>query len=155
MQLSNSNAIRCTHHTGELLLDDLEIHFMELPKLSLKSVRMDDRLVNWLMFISGAPKERWEELAMETPGLKKAMTTLEFLSQNKEARMLYEMRKKALLDEQSALDYAESRGRDVGKAERDKEIVASMLQKGLSISLIAEVTGLSEVEIEALKEQSH
>ncbi|WP_342779163.1 Rpn family recombination-promoting nuclease/putative transposase [Paenibacillus hemerocallicola] len=116
---------------------------------------MDDRLVNWLMFINGAPKDRWEELAMETPGLKKAMTTLEFLSQNKEARMLYDMRKKALLDEQSALDYAESRGRVEGKAERDKEIVASMLKKGLSVSLIAEVTGLSEAEIETLNNQLH
>ena len=92
---------------------------------------------------------------MDTSGLKKAMTTLEFLSQNKEARALYEMRKKALLDEQSALDYAESRGRAEGKAERDKEIVASMLQKGLPISLIAEVTGLSEPEIEALNRKLH
>ncbi|WP_238177844.1 Rpn family recombination-promoting nuclease/putative transposase [Paenibacillus contaminans] len=119
---------------------------------------MDHRLVNWLMFINGTPKDRWEELAMDTPGLKKAMTTLEFLSQNKEARMLYEMRKKALLDERSALDYAETRGREEGKlegklegkAERDKEIVASMLKKGLSISLIAEVTGLSSTDIEEL-----
>lgn len=142
-------------HTGELLIDDIEIHFMELPKLGLKPRKMDDRLVNWLLFINGAPKDRWEELAMETPGLKKAMTTLEFLSQNKEARMLYDMRKKALLDEQSALDYAESRGRVEGKAERDKEIAASMLKKGLSVSLIAEVTGLSEAEIETLNNQLH
>ncbi|SCW70932.1 conserved hypothetical protein (putative transposase or invertase) [Paenibacillus tianmuensis] len=96
---------------------------------------------------------------MDTPGLKKAMTTLEFLSQNKEARALYEMRKKALLDEQSALDYAESRGRAEGKlegkTERDKEIAASMLQKGLPVSLIAEVTGLSETEIEALNKKLH
>jgi predicted transposase/invertase (TIGR01784 family) len=69
--------------------------------------------------------------------------------------MLYEMRKKALLDEQSALDYAESRGRVEGKAERDKEIAASMLKKGLSVSLIAEVTGLSEAEIETLNNQLH
>jgi predicted transposase/invertase (TIGR01784 family) len=72
--------------------------------------------------------------SMDTPGLKKAMTTLKFLSQNKEARMLYEMRKKALLDERSALDYAETRGREEGKlegkAERDKEIAVSMLKKG-------------------------
>ena len=61
------------------------------------------------------------------------------------------MRKKALLDERSALDYAESRGR----AERDKEIAASMLQKGLPVSLIAEVTGLSEPEIEALNKKLH
>lgn len=142
-------------HTGELLLDDLEIHFMELPKLRLKPYHMENRLVNWLMFINGAPKERWEELAMDTPGLKKAMTTLEFLSQNKEARMLYEMRKKALLDEQSALDYAEARGEAKGKAARDREIAISMLQKGLPLSLIAEITGLSESEVEALINQIH
>lgn len=158
-------------HTGELLIDDIEIHFMELPKLGMKHRNIEDRLVNWLMFINGAPKERWEELAMETPGLKKAMTTLEFLSQNKEARMLYEMRKKALLDEQSALDYAKTKGREEGwmegklegklegkqegKAERDKEIAASMLQKGLSVSLVAEVTGLSVTEIDELNNRLH
>ncbi|MCD1258093.1 PD-(D/E)XK nuclease family transposase [Paenibacillus athensensis] len=146
-------------HTGELLIDDLEIHFMELPKLERQAHEMDSRLVNWLMFIDGAPPERWEELAMDTPGLKKAMTTLEFLSQNKEARMLYEMRKKALLDEQSALDYVESRGRaegrEEGRAQRDHEVAASMLQEGLSISLIAKVTGLTEAEIEALQQRLH
>ncbi|NQX68635.1 PD-(D/E)XK nuclease family transposase [Paenibacillus alba] len=142
-------------HTGELLIDDIEIHFMELSKLGIKVHEMDSRLVNWLMFINGANQDRWEELAMDTPGLKKAMTTLEFLSQDKEARMLYEMRKKALLDEQSALDYVESRGREEGKVARDKEIVANMLQKGLAVSLIAEVTGLSEAEIELLGKQMH
>lgn len=90
---------------------------------------------------------------MDTPGLKKAMTTLEFLSQNKEARALCEMRKKALLDEQSALDYAESRGRVEGKLEEKRDIAASMLQKGLPVSLIAEVTGLTEPEIEALNKK--
>ncbi len=100
---------------------------------------------------------------MDTPGLKKAITTLEFLSQNKETRALYEMRKKALLDEQSALDYAESRGRAEGrlegklegKLEGTLEIAANMLQKGLPVSLIAEVTGLSEMEIEALNKKLH
>ncbi|WP_051775650.1 RpnC/YadD family protein [Paenibacillus tyrfis] len=73
------------------------------------------------------------------------------------------MRKKALLDEQSALDYAESRGRAEGrlegklegKLEGTLEIAANMLQKGLPVSLIAEVTGLSEMEIEALNKKLH
>lgn len=138
-------------HTGELLIDDMEIHFMELAKLESKAHKMDSRLVNWLMFIHGANQDRWEELAMDTPGLKKAMTTLAFLSQDKEARMLYEMRRKALLNEQSALDYAEAKG----KAAKGREIVVNMLEKGLSISLIAEVTGLSEAEIEAFSKQLH
>lgn len=52
---------------------------------------------------------------MDTPGLRKAMTTLEFLSQDKEMRALCEMSGKAQLDEQSALDYAESRGEERGE----------------------------------------
>jgi len=94
--------------------------------------------------------------------MKKAMTTTEFIRQNKEARMLKEMRKKALLDERSALDYAETRGWEAGRTEGraegraegviegKKETAMSMLQKGLPISLIAEITRLSEEEIEAL-----
>lgn len=85
---------------------------------------------------------------MDTPGLKKAMTTLGFLSQDKELRALYEMRKKALLDEQSALDYAESRGRSA--------VAMNLLRIGsMSSAEIAEVTGLSEAEIEDLKKQWH
>lgn len=99
---------------------------------------------------------------MDTPGLKKAMTTLDFLSQNKEARMLYEMRKKALLDEQSALHEAELRGKEAGREAgreegreegRDEgrtEVALNLLRKGLSVSLISEVTGLSAVEVEKL-----
>lgn len=37
-------------------------------------------------------KEVWEELVSKELVLKKAMTTLEFISQDREARMLYEMR---------------------------------------------------------------
>lgn len=89
---------------------------------------------------------------MDTPELKKAMTTLEFLSQDKEMRALYEMRKKAQLDEQSALDYAESRGEERGRI----AVAFNLLRKGsMSIADIAEATGLSEAEIEELKKQWH
>ena len=82
---------------------------------------------------------------MNTPELKKAMTTLEFLSQDKEVRRLYEMRQKALLDERSALGKA----RREGKA----EVAIKLLVEGMSISKVAELTGLEEAEIEKLKNQ--
>ncbi|WP_107724589.1 PD-(D/E)XK nuclease family transposase [Desmospora activa] len=59
-------------------------------------------------------KEEWGELAMEKPELKKAMTTLELLSQDKEARLLYESRQKALLDERSRLHSAKMEGKMEG-----------------------------------------
>ena len=47
---------------------------------------------------------------MDTPGLRKAMDTLEFLSQDKAARALALAREKAIRDEVSSLAWAESKG---------------------------------------------
>jgi predicted transposase/invertase (TIGR01784 family) len=136
--------------TGELLLDDLEIQFLELSKLGKYS--LDDPLVRWLTFIKGVHKEMWEDLAMDTPGLKKAMTTLEFLSQDKEMRALALAREKALRDETSKLSWA----RKEGRAEEKIQIVKNLLNEGdTDVSKIARITGLSESEIEKLKEQKH
>jgi predicted transposase/invertase (TIGR01784 family) len=152
--------------TGELLLDDLEIQFLELSKLEKYS--LDDPLVRWLTFIKGVSKEMWEELAMNTPGLKKAMTTLEFLSQDKEMRALALAREKALRDEMSKLSWVRKKGRAEGRAEgrvegeqKGKELGKLEIAKNLldedemNVSKIARITGLSESEIEKLKEQKH
>ncbi|MFC9710879.1 PD-(D/E)XK nuclease family transposase [Paenibacillus sp. NPDC056933] len=43
-------------NAGEsLLTDDIEIHFMEIPKLKDNNIRMDDGLVRWLLFLKGIP----------------------------------------------------------------------------------------------------
>jgi predicted transposase/invertase (TIGR01784 family) len=147
-------------HTGEMMIDHIEIHFMELPKLDQRRYSMDDRLVRWLTFIKGAPKEMWEELAMNTPGLKKAMTTLEFLSQSKEVRALALAREKAELDQKSALRWArtegEEKGRVKGEYEKAIQVAKNLLIEGdTDVSKIARITGLSKSGIEKLKEQKH
>ncbi|MGY0694574.1 Rpn family recombination-promoting nuclease/putative transposase [Virgibacillus sp. FSP13] len=139
--------------THILLTNDIEIHFMELRKLEEDHYDLSDRLTKWLLFLKGIQQDEWEEIAMETPELKKAMTTLEFLSQDKETRRLYEMRQKALLDERSALGKARREGKEEGKAEEKKEVAIKLLADGMSITKVAELTGLSEVEIESLKSQ--
>jgi len=95
----------------------------------------------------GVEKERWEELAQNEPALKKAMTTLEFLSQDRKVRELYEMRQKALHDLRSMTEGAKAEGREEGRA----EVARNMLVKGMETGLIAELTGLSPQEIEDLK----
>ena len=49
---------------------------------------------------------------------------------------------------------ARVQGMQAGKVERDREIALSMLQKGLEVSLISEVTGLSVAEIEQLNHRT-
>lgn len=84
---------------------------------------------------------------MNEPALQKAMDTLEFLSQDEEARRLYEMRQKALHDEASMIDGA--------KEEARREIAVKLLKRGTTVSDTAEISGLSEDEVEKLKNEIH
>ncbi|MCS7464992.1 Rpn family recombination-promoting nuclease/putative transposase [Paenibacillus doosanensis] len=133
--------------TGLQLTDDLEIHFMELPKLDDTNVLVEGGLVNWLLFLKGVDQSTWEVLTMNEPMLKKAMTTLKFLSQDAEARQLYEARQKYLHDEASMIEGAKAEG------ERKKalEIAKSLLDSNVDIAVIAKSTGLSMDEIEKLR----
>ncbi|MFC4770066.1 Rpn family recombination-promoting nuclease/putative transposase [Effusibacillus consociatus] len=134
-------------HTGIALLDDIEIHVMELSKLDQHSIPLDrGGLVNWLLFLRGVDKSNWEVLTMNEPMLKKAMDTLEFLSQDAAARMAYDARMKALSDEKSRIEGA----RAEAKAEANAETAARLLAMGIDIQTIAKATGLSVEEIKAL-----
>jgi len=81
------------------------------------------------------------------PMLKKAMTTLEFLSQDAKTRMEYEARLKFLRDEASRIQGAKAEGKAEGKEEMARELLAL----GVNISVIAKASGLSEQEIENLR----
>ncbi|MCH5586146.1 Rpn family recombination-promoting nuclease/putative transposase [Shimazuella sp. AN120528] len=89
---------------------------------------------------------------MDKPELKKEMAALEYLSQDEEARMLYEMRMKALMDERSALATAEKRGEEKGIEKGKIEAIQNMLKFGVSISVLAKANNLTEEEVLKIKE---
>lgn len=136
---------------------------MELPKLETGAFDVGTGLVKWLLFLKGLDKSKWEEIAMDQPKLRKAMTTLEFLSQDREARRLYEMRQKALLDERWKIEGAREEGKAEGKAEGKEEgkvegkveVARNLLQMGMEISSIVKATGLTEDEIRKLAQPDH
>nr|WP_276531993.1 Rpn family recombination-promoting nuclease/putative transposase [Brevibacillus invocatus] len=136
---------------GFVLTDDLEIHFLELPKVAGVHQETSDLLVKWLLFLKAESKTKLEELAMSEPTIRKAIDVLEFLNQDKEARKLYELREKALKDELNMIEGAKAEG------ERQKAIqmAMKMLTKGKDVEEIAEFTELSLEEIEELKQQLH
>ncbi|MGG1518223.1 Rpn family recombination-promoting nuclease/putative transposase [Paenibacillus oryzisoli] len=139
-------------HSGLMLTDHIEIHFMELPKLQEQRASLSDKLVKWLLFLKGVDEpELWEVIAMNEPALQKAMDTLEFLSQNEEARRLYEMRQKALHDEASMIDGAKEEGR-LAKA---TEVALKLLKRGMTVVEASEISGLSASEVQRLKDVRH
>lgn len=128
-------------------MDDIEIHVIELTKLDEHSVSLEEGgLVNWLLFLKGVDKSNWEVLAMNEPMLKKAMDTLEFLSQDTLARMEYQARMKALSDEKTRIEGA----RAEGERKKAEEIAGKLLAMGLEVETIAKAAGLSVQEVKAL-----
>lgn len=78
--------------------------------------------------------------------LQKAKLQLSYLTGEEEARRLEELEEKWEMDRNSAIDYAETKGR--------KEIAKEMLKRNMEIKLISEITKLTVQEIEELKDSN-
>lgn len=131
-----------------ILSDQMEVHFLELPQLQ-KIERLqqeDEALINWLMFINAQSKGVLDVLASKGPELSKAADLLEAISRDEENRMLYEAREKFLKDEATRMEQARRNGEKIGRALTAKK----MLERGMDISVISDVTGLSEEEVRTL-----
>ena len=140
-------------HSDYLLTDLAEMHFIELPKLRDQKVGLERRLVRWMLFLTATTPDRLEALAMSDPVLKKAVNTLEFLSQDARERALYEDRRKALLDWNSSIRSAKEEGREEGERHRALATARNLVSMGLSVQQIAQATGLSPAEVEQIRQQ--
>jgi len=136
---------------GFVLTDDLEIHFLELPKVAGVHQETSDLLVKWMLFLKAESKTKLEELAMSEPTIRKAVNVLEFLNQDKEARKLYEMREMALKDELNMIEGAKAEG----ERQKAKEVAKNLLAMDMTVEMVAKATGLPTEEIEKLKQQLH
>ncbi|MFC5404054.1 Rpn family recombination-promoting nuclease/putative transposase [Cohnella soli] len=135
--------------------DILEIHFIECPKFQHVVFDINDPLHHWLRFLDQhTTTEQMEELMRMDETIKEAEARLSYLASDEETRRLYAIREKALHDRASWLEDAEAEGREKGRVEGTAETLKltalRMLQKGLPIATISEVTGLDEKEIESL-----
>ncbi len=110
---------------GELLCDDLEIHFLELGKIKTLPHQPQDALEAWMLYLNNLEGEVMEAMAMEYPGIKKALTIEQAFWQSKQERRLYELREKAIRDEISALAGARAEGEARGEARGEAKGIAT------------------------------
>ena len=132
--------------TGLLLTDLIEVHFVELHKLQAQSVGLERRLVRWMLFLTTKTRKGLEELAMQEPAMKKAITTLEFLSQDERARQLYEERQKAWMTYTADVEGA----REEGEHRRAVATARKLVAMGMDVKQIAEVVELPLDEVQAI-----
>lgn len=113
--------------------EDLELHFIELNKFdSDLNHHIKTTLDRWSKFLNRASyfdDKLPEDLSIE-PAIEKAFNSLTNLSMNKKEREMYEAQLKWFRDESGAIE------------KKIFDIARKLLNKGISLELIAETTGL-------------
>ena len=141
--------------------DKMEFHVIELPKLPEKLEENSSDLLLWAKFISAEKKEEFEMLSGKNASIDKAYERLQVISQDRQKRMEYEAREKAVRDynqmmresHEHGISIGEKRGEKRGAEQRSIEIAKKLLAAGVEEEIITESTGLSLDQIKALKEE--
>ena len=128
-----------------ILTDKFELDIIELSKIKGRE-NEKDQLLDWLIFLENPESERVARKMEENENLKEAVEKLDRISEDEKMQRIIELREKAIRDEHAI--YA--KGVDDGIEKGIMKIAKSMLKKGMNVSDIIEITGLTKEEIEKL-----
>ncbi|MCC3358205.1 Rpn family recombination-promoting nuclease/putative transposase [Bacillus sp. REN16] len=169
---SETDDFHTTFHIREnskhfLWSDHLEFHVFDLTSFVVQWRKyhremMQNNQLPWLLMLSAVdyPQNKLddelmselEEWAMNIEQVREALIEWETISANKENRVIYEARAKELRDLLSNLEGERRLGKEIGRKEANHQNALMMIKKGLDLSLIEEITGLTREEILKLKQ---
>lgn len=98
-----------------LYTDKMEFHVIKLPKLPEALRDGCSSIELWAQFINAEQKEVFDMIAEKDPYIKSAYDHLQIISQDKQKRLEYEAREKAIRDHNQFLFEAEQRGIEIGE----------------------------------------
>ncbi|WP_108784703.1 Rpn family recombination-promoting nuclease/putative transposase [Wolbachia endosymbiont of Bemisia tabaci] len=155
-------------------LKDFQFVFIELPKFTKSKVeQLETTVERWSFFFKYAEETTDEDLrkiAEKSPIIKLAYDELDKFHWNEKDLVAYEERimdlqkEAAILEQklddathkgrQEGIQIGHQKGKIEGKTEGKIEVAKNSLKAGVSIDVIAEITGLSHDEIIQLKEEA-
>ena len=141
--------------TGAVLLEGLEIHLLELPKIQEPD---GTPLGNWMMFFNSITMEQLMTIAQSDPAIREAAGTVIKLSGDDRDREVALRMEMARMDAMALAASERNEGRDEGivegiergKQEEKFATARNMLQDKIEHAVIARWTGLSPGEINKL-----
>ena len=142
--------------------NDVKYYYIEFEKFRKQNPDMTKQINHWLLFLDMERRELLEMACEKNEKVRRAVENYEVLTGDEEVKRLAEIRLMAKMEEKSALDCAreegEERGKEIGREvgrkqgeeQKQKEIAQKMKEQKMPIKQIAEITGLSEKEIEKI-----
>ncbi len=127
----------------------LEMHYVELQRFKKEYEEIATVLDRWVTFLTKAnelDKNNLNENLIGDKNIAKAIQEVDKMF-NEEEREVYLIRRKEKMDKMSLKASAEEKGMKKGI----KQVAEKMLNKGMDINDIMEITGLSEKDITNIK----
>ena len=155
----HKTAIVLDGHREEIVIDNIEWWFIELPKFRKMHKNINSKIDQWLLFIDDEEKELVKMAEEKNQTLQKAREKMNYLTGDAAVRRLAELREIWELDYNSDINYAREkgeksglkRGRKEGEQKKSIEIAKKLLKLQMPIEQISEITSLTEEEINNIK----
>ncbi len=143
--------------SGNLLCEDMQLIYLELPKFRNLVSTPRTGLERWLLYLSNEEAEKMANIAEFDPALATALSLEGKYWANEQEKERYFAEQKRLLDELSnektfiyLLNEAAIKGKEEGEHAGRIKTACAMLADAMSLDLISKFTGLPMEEIEAL-----
>ena len=136
------------------VIEDLHFTFIELPKFTPHSIADKRMMVLWLRFLTEINSDTKEIPAdlLNDPEIGKAVEELEISGFSDAELRAYDKFWDSVSVERTLLDDRYQKGIEKGMNQRSLEIARNLLSLGLPIGQITQASGLTEEEVELLKE---
>ncbi len=129
---------------------DIEMHFIELPKFLKRNPQTMTKLEQWLWLITGR-EDKIDMAKKENKEVKQATEIINMMSMNPEEWDMYFSRKMAIMDYNSGISNAREKGIEEGKKEEKIKIAKQLLKMGMNKKEIKKITELTQEEIEEIE----
>jgi predicted transposase/invertase (TIGR01784 family) len=139
------------------LHDIFELHYIELKKFTKSYQQVSSALDRWSTFLTKAhdlDKNNMPKELVSDQAIVKAIAAVDRMF-DEEERLVYETRMQSLADVESKIASAEEKGMEKGREEERQNMALKLVQQGVVINVIAEVSGLSETEISHMFKQTN
>lgn len=152
--LSSDNVktvVKLKDEDGHVFYDKLTFIYLEMPKFEKKEEELESNYDKWLYVFKHLPNLQNRPSKLQERIFERFFRTAEVANFTPEERETYEDSLKHYRDIKNVVNTSFEEGKEEGKEEERVEIARNMLQKGMDIALIAELTDLTIEDIKKLK----
>lgn len=142
------------NRTKEVFYDKLTFIYLEMPKFNKEENELNGMFEKWLFVLRNLSRLMERPKALQERVFTKLFKTAEIAKFTKEEYDNYEESLKVYRDWKNTIDTAKKisreEGREEGREEKAIEMARNLKAKGVAIDIIAECSGLTEEQINAL-----